>query len=294
MDCLLIYFPECREPAKRLAAQMGLNSAQIRLHNFPDGESLVTLPEPLPSCVIIYRSLNQPNGKLVELLLAARGARDKGVANLIMVAPYLAYMRQDRSFSPGQVVSQKIIGLFLSELFDSLVTVDAHLHRVKDLGQILPGCTAVNLTSSGLTSRYILESCSQRPFLLGPDEESIQWVSGIAEMAGLEYGVCNKVRYGDTHVEVSLPVVDLADRHVILIDDIASTGYTLANVAVSLRERGVDQIDCIVTHALFARGALKLLKTSGIRRVITTDTVPHSTNRIFTAQLVAKVLKEFI
>ncbi len=294
MDSLLIYFPECEKPARRLADHAGLAFDEIKVHHFPDGESLVTLPESLPRCVIIYQSLNHPNDKLVELLLAARGAREKEVSNLILVAPYLAYMRQDKAFKPGEVVSQKIIGLFLSDLFDSLVTIDAHLHRVKDLSKILPGCKAVNITSAGLTSGYIVKNFPDRPFLLGPDEESWQWVSGIAKMTGLEYGVCSKIRYGDKQVEVTLPEVKFADRHVILVDDIVSTGHTLATAAVKLRKAGAAQVDCIITHALFSKGVLKFLKTSGIRRIITTDTVPHSTNRIFTASMVAEVLKEFI
>ncbi len=294
MKACLLYFPDCKEPANRLAHFLQIESDQIQIHHFPDGESLITLPERLPECVIIYESLNNPNQKLIELLFAARGARNSKVKNLILIAPYLAYMRQDKCFRPGQVVSQKVIGTFLSELFDSLITIDAHLHRINNLSQILPGCRAINLTTSALTANFIVEHFPYAPFLLGPDEESLQWVAGIAKNAGLEYGVCKKIRYGDKNVNVTLPNVNLRNRHVILIDDIASTGYTLAAAAQELRKSGINHIDCIITHALFAKGALKLLKESGIKHIITSDTISHSTNKIFIAPIVAKALEDLV
>ncbi len=294
MDCLLLYFQESEAPAIRLANELGLSSAQIQVHHFPDGESLITLPENLSSRLIIYQSLNRPNQKLVELLLAARGARSRGVKQMVFVVPYLAYMRQDKVFRPGQVVSQKVMGLFLSELFESLVTVDAHLHRVKSLGEVFPGCAASNLTTAELTAQFILANYGSKPFLLGPDEESQQWVKKIADRTGCDYGVCKKVRYGDLDVKIELPKLDLRGRNVILIDDMVSTGHTLATAASSLLEKGVASIDCIITHALFTRGALSLLRRSGIRRIVSSDTVVHSTNRIYIAPLLAKALADLL
>ncbi|MCZ4328253.1 ribose-phosphate pyrophosphokinase-like domain-containing protein, partial [Brachybacterium paraconglomeratum] len=86
----------------------------------------------------LYRSLDQPNEKLVELLLAARTARTLGAPHLTLVAPYLPYMRQDIAFSPGEAVSQRIVGPFLASLVDAVITVDPHLHRVASLRDVVP------------------------------------------------------------------------------------------------------------------------------------------------------------
>jgi len=294
MNRLLLYFLEAEAPAKRLAHALDVEAAPIEIHHFPDGESLVTLPETMPESVLIYQSLNRPNEKLVELLLAAGGARKLGARKIVFIAPYLAYMRQDKAFCPGQVVSQEVMGHFLSGLFDAILTVDAHLHRVRDIESVFPDSKAINLTSAELTAEFIKENYPADPLLLGPDEESLQWVKKIADLTGCDYGTGKKVRFGDMQVKIELPPISLGNKDVILIDDMVSTGYTLATAAQCLRDNGARSVDCIITHPLFTRGALTLLRKSGIRRVVSTDTVVHSTNRIFMAPILASGLAELL
>jgi len=115
---LVLGFPEYAEQARRFAAKAKLDYAQVQVHRFPDGESRVRLPADLPPRIYFCRSLDRPNYKLVELVLAAQTARDLGAEDLTLVAPYLCYMRQDTAFEPGEAVSQRIIGRMLAELFD--------------------------------------------------------------------------------------------------------------------------------------------------------------------------------
>lgn len=141
MDACLLHFDDEAASAARLAAATGLEARCIERHRFPDGEIKVRLPlerAPLPQQVVLLRSLAQPNEKLVELLLAAQTARSLGVRALTLVAPYLAYMRQDIAFTPGEAVSQRIVGGFLAGLFDAVLTVDPHLHRVHTLAEAIP------------------------------------------------------------------------------------------------------------------------------------------------------------
>ncbi len=127
---MLLHFDDERDYAARLAAAAGLSLGPIERHRFPDGELKLRLPTPLPARVVLLRSLHRPNEKLVELLLAARAARELGAMHLTLVAPYLAYMRQDVAFAPGEAVSQRIVGRWLADLFNAVVTIDPHLHRV--------------------------------------------------------------------------------------------------------------------------------------------------------------------
>jgi len=125
---LILYFNDYSEPARSLATALGCSSSEISRHHFPDGEVSLKLPTPLSGDVLICQTLDQPNGKLIELLLAANTARRLGAARVFLVAPYLCYMRQDMEFEPGQAISQPIIGALLSDNFDGVFTVDAHLH----------------------------------------------------------------------------------------------------------------------------------------------------------------------
>ena len=106
---LVLGFPDYDRQASALAKALNAPYRLIELHRFPDGESQLRLPPALPGQVVLCRSLDRPNGKLVELLLAAGCARQLGASQLILVAPYLCYMRQDAAFHPGEAVSQAIV-----------------------------------------------------------------------------------------------------------------------------------------------------------------------------------------
>src|SRR5690606_8630460 len=139
-------FRESAEQAARLAAELDVPFGEVAVHRFPDGESLVRV-DPPPATAILYRSLDDPNPKLFELLLAASALRDSGARRVLLVAPYLAYMRQDIAFQPGEAVSQRVIGKLLAAHFDAVMTVDPHLHRTRSLEAIMPGIRVASISA---------------------------------------------------------------------------------------------------------------------------------------------------
>lgn len=282
----LLYFEDETPAALRLAVAAGLEPQRIERHRFPDGEIQLTLPAHLPARVVLLRSLHRPGEKLTELLLAAPTARQLGAQHLGLVAPYLAYMRQDKAFAPGQAVSQRIVGAWLATLFDAVITVDPHLHRVAHLTQALPSAQAIALSAAPLLGDWIAQ---QRPgaFLLGPDSESAQWVNQAAEAHGLQHAVCNKVRHGDRAVRITLPACDLRGQAVVLLDDVASSGHTLATAAALALTAGAASVDVAVTHALLTGDALQCLHQAGVGEFWSTDSVAHSSNVVALDQLLA-------
>lgn len=286
---LLLYFDDEAEPAGRLAKAAGLEARVIHRHLFPDGEIRLALPTGLSDEVVIFRSLDRPNDKLIELLFAARTARELGASHLTLVAPYLGYMRQDIAFHPGEAVSQRIVGGFLANLFDAVITVDPHLHRIATLDQAIPVPHAIALSASRLLAGHVAARRAN-PLLVGPDEESAQWVATAAAANGFDHAVCTKVRHGDNEVLIALPEVALADRCVVLVDDMVSTGNTVAVAAGKLLAAGARSVDLAVTHALFADGAVERLRAAGVDEVWSTDCVAHPTNAIEVAPLLAEGL----
>ncbi|MEN8175510.1 MAG: ribose-phosphate diphosphokinase [Pseudomonadota bacterium] len=292
----VIGFPGYVAQSRALADALGADAGEVEVHSFPDGESRIRLVPPVSGHLVLYCSLDRPNAKLVELLLAAGAARDLGVEILTLVAPYLCYMRQDKAFRPGEAVSQRILGGLLGRTFDRVVTLDPHLHRVKDLGEVLPGARATALSAAPLMADYLVArsegSGEDHPLLLGPDAESEQWVGAVAAGAGLEYAVASKVRAGERAVQIRLPERSFAGRRVILVDDVASTGTTLEMAAGQLREAGTDRVDALVSHALFVGDALRRLAEAGVTDILSTDSIPHPSNRIPLAPLLARALKQ--
>jgi|APLow6443716910_1056828.scaffolds.fasta_scaffold86678_2 ribose-phosphate pyrophosphokinase len=284
--CLVLGFPEGEVQARALAKAAGLPYAGVAVHRFPDGESQVRLPPKLPERVVIHRSLDHPNEKLVELALTVATARDLGARQLTLVAPYLCYMRQDAAFVPGEAVSQRILGSLLAGWFDELVTVDPHLHRVARLADAVPVKRAICLSAAGPMAEFLAQALDH-PLVLGPDSESRQWVAAVAAAQGLDHGVAAKERLGDREVRIALPGLDPHDRAVVLVDDMVSTGHTLIATAEALRPLGPASISVLVTHGLFVEGALERLAEAGITQVWSSDSVPHSTNRVHLARLLA-------
>ena len=287
---MLLHFNDQPDAAHRLADAAGMPAACIDRHRFPDGELKLRLPPAMPQRVVLYRSLDNPNEKLIELLLAAQTARALGARHLTLVAPYLAYMRQDMAFTPGEAISQRIVGQFLSTIVNAIITVDPHLHRVAKLQELVPGASAVLLTGTEILSDLIVQR-RQRPLLIGPDAESRQWITLAARRHGLDHAVCTKVRSGDHAVQVVLPPIDVASRAVVILDDIASTGQTIAAAARLLRAAGAASIDAAVTHALFAPQALERLRAAGVGEVWSTDCIAHPSNSVSMAPLLAEALR---
>jgi len=284
---LILCFPECEQQVVALANTTGLPWKEVNIHRFPDGESKLTLPQKLPAHIIIYRSLDHPNDKLVELLLVAAAARKQGCTQITLVAPYLCYMRQDIAFNPGEVVSQKIIGHILAEYFDTVITVDAHLHRIQHLSEAIPLQTAINLTATHPMADFLKQTIDN-PFLIGPDEESEQWVAATADFQGFDYSVAHKERHGDKDVTIQLPHADYKGRHIVLLDDVASTGRTLEIAAKGLIPFQPASVSVLVTHALFVDDAIERLQQLGINNIWSCDSVVHASNRISLAGLLGE------
>ena len=284
---MLLYFEDQQDSAERIAKAANLSLSIIERHRFPDGEIKLRLPGKLPKNVAILCTLNDPNEKLIALLFATKTARQLGAQHLTLVAPYLSYMRQDTAFHPGEAVSQRILGLFLADLFEAIITVDPHLHRVATLQEAVPVARAIVLSGAPLLSDLIASRC-QNPLLIGPDEESAQWVALAAARHKFDHAVCVKVRHGDCAVEVALPNISVKGRHVVLMDDVVSTGHTLSQAAKLLIASGATSVDVAVTHALFVDGALENVLNAGVRGVWSTDCIAHFSNAVSMATAIGE------
>jgi ribose-phosphate pyrophosphokinase len=198
-------------------------------------------------------------------------------------------MRQDIAFHPGEIISQKVIGTFLAELFDGVIAVDPHLHRIHHLEEAIPSAHAIALHGAPRLAELIGRRRGN-PLLIGPDAESRQWVEMAARHLGCAYGICNKVRRGDRQVDITLPSIPIAGQQVVLMDDVASSGRTLARACELLLQAGAASVDVAVTHALFAGDALDVLRAAGVGEVWSTDCISHASNAIDMAPVLSQAL----
>jgi ribose-phosphate pyrophosphokinase len=268
MSVVIQSLPSSSRDATGLAARLGVPFHEIAIHAFPDGEIRVTVG-PASDTTIIYASLDRPNDKLIALLFAAEALRRGGARRLVLVAPYLCYMRQDTAFHDGEAISQKVIGSLLAQCIGRVVTVDAHLHRTPDISAVFPGIKSDNLSAMPAISDTLRKTrLDPATVVVGPDAESLPWVSDLAGRLGLSYTVAEKTRRGERSVAIEFhDPARIAGRPALIVDDVVSSGGTLIACARALTDAGVTAIDAVVTHALFPEAAYGEMVSAGIRSV---------------------------
>lgn len=280
--------------AEGLARATGSEPAGVEIRHFPDGETYLRYDSsPAGRQVILSCTLDRPDDKVLPLLFAAATARDLGAASVGLVSPYLAYMRQDRRFRPGEAVTSETFARLLSREFDWMATVDPHLHRRASLSEIYT-IPARSLHASPLIAAWVRETVGQ-PVLIGPDEESEQWVAAVAKEANAPFTVLRKIRRGDRDVEVSVPGSEqLRDHTPVLVDDIISTARTMIETVGHVVEAGMRPPVCIGVHAIFAGNAYRELLDAGAARIVTCNTVAHESNAIDVTGLLADAVTELL
>lgn len=282
---------------------LGLEIAEIlscdvmdfETRRFPDGERYVRFSGELrPETAVITQSLyKDPDGLMIEYLFLAKTALDMGATDVVGVFPYLAYLRQDSRFRPGEAISARIVSDIVESAPTSAVfTLDCHLHRVHSLRDLF-GIPAVNLSAIPDLATHLMSECALRdPVVVAPDAEAEQWAKLAAPVLGAESVIMQKVRHGDTDVDITLGHVAPQGRDIVLVDDIISTGGTIAQVAKQLKNKGANHIHALITHGLFAEGAYERVTNAGVERLITTDSVPNRFSKVSVAPVFAKALKD--
>lgn len=287
---IIISSKHTEDLARSLAKKSNSTYSPLTINEFPDGDLYLKFnTEVKGKTVVLVRSFQPlPNLALYTTVFAAETAKDLGAKKVILVAPYLAFMRQDKRFNPGEAISSKIMAKLLNKSVDEIITIDPHLHRYKSLKEIFK-IQAKKLTANKLIAGYIQKKVIN-PVIIGPDWESYQWAESIAKRIKAPFTILKKTRH--TYREVSVKVVKpikIKERNVVIVDDIISTGNTIAEAAKQAKKLGAKSITAIGVHGLLIENAAAKLRKLGVN-VVTTNTIKHDTNRIDVVELIAKEL----
>lgn len=286
MSGLLIALPGGEAHAARLARETGLPIGDAVVRTFPDQEVYVRIDSDVRGRdVILVGSLDKPAEKFLLVAFLAATARDLGARKVGLVAPYLAFMRQDVRFHPGEGITSQYFARLLSSAVDWLVTVDPHLHRLSSLDDVYSIPTRV--ASSAAAIAGWIRAHVARPVLVGPDAESQQWVTAVAAACDAPFTVLEKTRRGDRDVSVTRPSAAWAGHTPVVIDDIISTGRTMVEATKQVRAAGAAPAICIGIHAVFADAVQQDLLAAGASRVVTCNTIAHASNAICVGAAIA-------
>ncbi|WP_242918650.1 ribose-phosphate pyrophosphokinase [Pontibacter liquoris] len=293
MKPVLFALPGNEALTQSLAVILGAEVGEVMIRHFPDGETYVRVLSPVKAKkVVLVCTLHPPDDKLLPLYFLSALLRELGAASICLVAPYLAYMRQDKQFQPGEALTSRYFAGLLASITNSLITIDPHLHRFHNM-EALYTIPALALHAAPALARWVKHEVAH-PILIGPDEESMQWVKEVASLAGAPYLVLQKTRLSDEKVAVTQPQLAAYPQHTpVLVDDIISTGHTMMETVQHLKPLSAQKPICVGVHAVFAAGAYEALLQAGAARVVTSNTIPHISNAIPIDSLLAEAIAKW-
>jgi ribose-phosphate pyrophosphokinase len=289
---LVIAIPGSEDHAGKLATSLDVELVIPELRRFPDGELYVRLPRVADHVVLCGSLYPAPADRFLELAMLAGTARDLGAKRVGLVAPYLAFMRQDVQFHEGEGVTARYFARLISSTVDWLVAVDPHLHRLSSLERVYTIPTAIAHAAPAIAAW--IKQRVREPVLVGPDAESEQWVSAVAAACDAPFEIFAKTRRGDRDVSISGPTRSWNGHTPVVIDDIVSTGKTMIEATRALRAAGSAPPMCVAIHAVFADALSSELAAAGAAGIVTCNTITHSTNRICVADLIADATRSYL
>ncbi len=278
--------------AKKIANGLKVKYFKTKVDKFPDGELYLKYESNLKDkeLIIVESFQPNPNKTLINLIFAAKTAKELGAKKVILVAPYLGFMRQDKRFNDGECVSAPIMAELLSKYFDKLLTIDPHLHRIPKMGDVFTN-NAKNLTANKVIAEFIKKRYYNE-IIVGPDWESYQWADEISKIVGVKDTVLEKIRHSSRYVDVQMKEqIDFYGKNVIIVDDIISTGNTMIKAAKKAKQLGAKKIIAIGVHGLFVENGLDKMKKH-FDEIHTVNTIVHKTNKIDISPIIISELKK--
>lgn len=300
MDKILIAGPASQILGVNIAKELGIKALNTETKLFPDGENYLRInidDENLIANkeVIIVQttgpsSSGNQNSRLIELFMMIDSVKRMGAAKVIVVAPYLAYARQDKVFRPGESQFADLIIKIINSLeIDEIYVVDIHATEV--LNKI--SCKAINIDSMKILADYIIAKCAKDIVVVSPDKGAKERSKAFAKYFGenTPVEVFNKERDVKTGEIKMTGKLNLKDKNVVIADDIIATGGTMASAIKLAKKSGANKIYAVATHALLLGQAKFRILEAGADEIIGSDAIDNEVCKVSLAKIIADYLK---
>jgi len=253
---------------------------------FPDEEFYVRVLDDVKDENVLIVHTTYPDSKIVELLLMIDAVHESKAKKIIVAIPYFGYSRQDKKFENGEPISARAIAEHISLHTDHIITVDPHKEHLLDFFNVPAySCSAVSEIAKYLKEKKV-------DFVLAPDKGAKNRAQQAAQIIGCEYDYMEKTRIDGTTIKIKPKNLDAKNKNVAIIDDIISTGGTMAKSIKELKKQGANKVSVACTHGLFIGGAKEKLISAGCDDIISTDTIEDEFNKVKVAPCIAEKLSE--
>ena len=260
--------------AEDLSKSLKIPIANTISKRFPDDELYVRIIEDVVGEHVIIIQTTYPDFNIIELFLLQNAAEEANVKEISVVIPYFGYARQDTKFQNGEPISAKAIANLISLNADRVITVDPHKEHILDFFSTNAfSCSAIPEIAKYLKEKNI-------DLILAPDKGALERTKRASKIIGCDFDYMEKTRIDGTTVEIKPKKLDVQNKNVAIIDDIISTGGTMAKSIKELKKHGAKKVSVACTHGLFAGDAVKKLNSAGCDEIISTDTIQSDYSKV--------------
>jgi len=253
---------------------------------FPDDEFYVRIMDEVKGEDVLIVQTTYPDPKIIELFLIQDAVYEAGANKILIVIPYFGYSRQDKKFENGEPISARAIAEHISLHADQVITVDPHKEHLLDFFKV----PAYSCSAVGEIAHYLKEK--NIDFLLAPDKGAKKRVEQAAKIIGCDFDYMEKTRIDGTTINIKPKNLEAKNKTVAILDDIISTGGTMAKSIKELKKQGAKQVSVACTHGLFTQGAKEKLLSSGCDEIISTDTIENEFSSVKSAPCIAEMFSK--
>jgi ribose-phosphate pyrophosphokinase len=270
--------------AEDLSKSLDAPLARTILKRFPDNELYVCIPDDILGENVIIVQTTYPDTNIVELFLLQDAVKEAGAKKIIIIIPYFGYSRQDKKFKNGEPISARAIAKLISLNADEVITVDPHKEHILDFFSIpASSCSAVPELAKYMKNKNL-------DLVLAPDKGALDRAKQASSIINCDFDYMEKKRIDGKTIEIKPKNLDVHDKNVAIIDDIISTGGTMAKSIDELKKQGANNIFVACTHGLFAGEAIKHLSSARCTEIISTDTIINEFSKVKIAPLISHLI----
>ena len=266
----------------RIAQVLKIPVVNVAFSRFPDGEHYLLAGELDDETVIVGSVVD--NNALVQLMLMIDVCEPSRTS---LILPYMAYARQDKQFKKGEPLSARVVAKALSRGISEIFTVNIHDPGVLDHFAV----PAENISIAPAIGSYIKSLGLTNPLILAPDDGALAFAQAVASAGAWECDHLDKTRLSGVEVRMAPKNVYAASRPVVIVDDIISTGGTIATAAGMLYQQGATDVYAACVHGVLSGGAYARLMATGIRDVVCSDTIERASSRVSAAESIATAIR---
>ena len=268
-----------RALAEEIARNLNLELCKVTTSRFADGEIFVRIDENIRGHdVFIVQPTNPPAENIIELLLLIDAERRASAARVTCVMPYYGYSRQDRKDQPRVAIGAKLMANLIQVAgADRVLGIDFHQHQLQGFFDV----PVDHLYAMPVFVSHYRRKQLKDLVVVAPDAGSAKMARGFAKRLNATFAIIDKRRPAANVAEVVNVVGEVADRDVLIPDDMIDTAGTVSEASRALKALGARDIYVCATHALLSGPAVERLNAAPIAEVAVTDTIAIPPDRRF-------------